>query len=76
MNAAARFSSLLGVLMIALGVVVALAPFLAPHLLHRPSVTPSRWLDMIFAFFFIVRGVMNVRLARRVDARGGGRPSP
>jgi hypothetical protein len=75
MSAGARFSSLLGALMIALGAVVALAPLLAPLLLHRPSITPSRWLDMVFAFFFIVRGVMNVRLARRIDARGGGRPS-
>ena len=76
MSATARFSSLLGVVMIALGVGVALAPFLAPHLFHRPSLTGSRWLDMIFAFFFIVRGVMNIRLARRLDARSGGRPSP
>ena len=75
MSAVTRFSFLLGVAMIALGAVVALAPLLAPLVLHRPSITPSRWLDMVFAFFFIVRGVMNVRLAQRMS-RGGTRPPP
>lgn len=73
MSAGTRFSFLLGVAMIALGAMVALAPLLAPLVLHRPSITPSRWLDMVFAFFFIVRGVMNVRLAQRMS-RGSTRP--
>lgn len=73
MSAGSRVSFVIGVVMIALGIVVALAPLLAPALLHRPSVTPSRWLDVVFAFFFIVRGVMNVRMAQRQRTRQGTR---
>jgi threonine/homoserine/homoserine lactone efflux protein len=69
MSRGARLSFILGMVMIALGVAVALAPILAPIVIHRPSVTPSRWLDVIFAFFFIVRGVMNIRFAQRSAAR-------
>jgi hypothetical protein len=60
----------LGALMIALGLFLALRPLMAPG---RP-VTNSRWLDMAFALFFLVRGAMNVRSARR--ARGPGAPPP
>ena len=74
MTGGARFSFLLGIVMIGLGVVVALAPLLAPVILHRPSITPSRWLDVVFALFFIARGAMNVRLAQRMGARSGARP--
>ena len=76
MSMAARFSLSVGAIMIALGVLVALAPLLAPVVLHRPSITPSRWLDMVFALFFIVRGVMNVRLAQRQTARARGSDGP
>jgi len=69
MTAGARLSFILGVIMMALGVAVAFAPLLAPIVIHRPSVTPSRWLDAVFAFFFIVRGWMNVRMARRRGVR-------
>jgi len=69
MSAGTRFSFVIGIVMIVLGIAVALAPLLAPTILHRPSVTPSRWLDVVFAFFFIVRGAMNVRMAQRQSAR-------
>ena len=60
----------LGLLMIALGLFLALRPLLAPG---RP-VTASRWLDIAFALFFLLRGAMNVRSARR--PRGPGAPPP
>jgi hypothetical protein len=60
----------LGLLMIALGLFLALRPLLAPG---RP-VTTSPWLDMAFALFFLVRGAMNVRGGRR--SRGPPAPPP
>jgi hypothetical protein len=52
----------LGVVMIVLGVVVASRPLWAPG---RP-LTGSVWMDMAFAALFLLRGVMNVKSARRV----------
>ena len=57
-----------GLLMIALGLFLAVRPLVAPG---RP-VTASRWLDMAFALFFLLRGALNVRSARR--ARAGATP--
>lgn len=51
----------LGVVMVALGVYVALRPLMYAG----QPITASRWLDMAFAAFFILRGAMNVRSARR-----------
>jgi uncharacterized membrane protein HdeD (DUF308 family) len=51
----------LGVIMIVLGAVVALHPLWAPG----RAVTGSVWMDMLFAALFLIRGVMNVRSARR-----------
>jgi hypothetical protein len=51
----------LGVIMIVLGAVVALRPLYAPG----RSLTGSPWMDMAFAVLFLLRGVMNVRSARR-----------
>jgi hypothetical protein len=51
----------LGVLMIALGLYVALRPLVAPG---RP-LTGRLWLDVAFAALFLLRGAMNVRSARR-----------
>ena len=58
----------IGLLMIALGLFLAVRPLVAPG---RP-VTASRWLDMAFALFFLLRGALNVRSARR--ARAGQTP--
>lgn len=56
---------ILGVLMIGIGAYIALRPLLGDG---RP-VTPSRWLDIAFSAFFIIRGSMNLRAARRWGAR-------
>ena len=61
----------LGVIMIALGAIVALRPLYAPG----RSLTGSPWMDMAFAVLFLLRGVMNVRSARRTvppQPRDGG----
>ncbi len=50
----------LGVVMIVLGLVV-----LGRSFLGDGPVTTSRGLDVAFALFFVVRGAMNVRVARR-----------
>ena len=51
----------LGWIMIALGLYVALHPLWS----HGKPVTTSLWLDMAFATVFLLRGVMNVRTKRR-----------
>ena len=51
----------LGVVMILLGAYVALHPLWS----HGRPVTTSIWFDMAFAALFLLRGVMNVRSARR-----------
>ena len=59
----------LGIIMIVLGAIVALRPLYAPG----RSLTGSPWMDMAFAVLFLLRGVMNVRSARRtVQPRDGG----
>lgn len=47
---------ILGVIMFALGLFVAVRPLFAPH-----SLTGQRWLDMTFAIVFMLRGAMNAR---------------
>ena len=56
-----KFKLALGVLMIGLGSYVAIRPLLPGH----RAITPSRWLDVVFAAFFIIRGAMHVRAALR-----------
>ena len=56
-----RLRIVLGVVMILLGSYVALHPLWANG---RP-ITTSIWFDMAFAALFLLRGVMNVRGARR-----------
>ena len=51
----------LGWIMIALGLYVALHPLSS----HGRPVTTSLWLDMAFAAVFLLRGVMNVRTKRK-----------
>jgi len=53
-----------GIVMILVGAFVALRPLWA----GRTPLTTSPWLDGAFAFFFLLRGVMNVRGARRRSA--------
>jgi hypothetical protein len=51
----------LGVVMMGLGAFVALRPLWA----GPAPLSSSRWLDAAFAFFFLLRGWMNVRSALR-----------
>lgn len=50
----------LGVILFALGAFVAVRP-----LWIKTPLTGARWLDMMFALVFMLRGAMNVRAARR-----------
>ena len=61
MTTRSRLTLGIGVVMLLLGAFVALRPLWAGP---RP-LSASRWLDAAFALFFMVRGWMNVRPARR-----------
>lgn len=59
----------LGVVMFVIGLYVAVRPLWT----HNATLTGARWLDMAFAIVFMLRGVMNVRVAvnrRRALAQG------
>lgn len=59
----------LGVIMFVIGLYVAVRPLWT----HNATLTGARWLDMAFAIVFMLRGVMNVRVAvnrRRALAQG------
>lgn len=60
-----RIVLVIGLAMMALGAYIALRPFWA----GRAPMSSSRWIDMAFAAFFLVRGLMNVQGARRALAR-------
>ena len=55
----------IGIAMMALGAFIALRPFWAGPV----PMSSSRWIDMAFAAFFLIRGLMNVQGARRALAR-------
>ena len=59
----------IGIAMMALGGYIALRPLWA----GPAPMSSSRWIDMAFAAFFLIRGLMNVQGARRALAR---MPSP
>lgn len=63
---------ILGAIMFALGVFLAARPLYAPG---RP-LTSSIWLDLVFALFFVLRGLMNIRAARRTTARRAAMQEP
>ena len=50
----------LGIVMFVIGLYVALHPLWA----HNATITGTRWLDMAFAIVFMLRGMLNVRVAR------------
>ena len=52
----------LGIVMVIIGGFLALHPLWA----RGRTVTPSLWLDMLMAAFFLLRGTMNLRSARRL----------
>jgi hypothetical protein len=57
----------LGVVMFGLGLFVAVRPLFT----HNAVLTGTRWLDMTFAFVFMVRGAINVRSVVRARAADG-----
>ena len=69
MTTRSRVVLAIGVVMFALGAYIALRPLWAGP---RP-LSASRWLDMAFAAFFMLRGWMNVRSARRQSSAVAGR---
>ena len=56
-----KFLLALGAILILIGLYLALRPLVGAG----TPVTSSRFLDMAFAVFFLIRGAMNVRVARR-----------
>lgn len=56
----ARGALVLGIVMIGLGIFVAIRP-----LWRAPPLTRSVLLDVAFAAFFVLRGMLNLRSARR-----------
>ena len=50
----------LGVIMFAIGLFVAIRPLWS----HNAVLLGARWLDLTFALVFMLRGVINVRVAR------------
>jgi len=69
-SARVTMALLTGVAMLAAGAFIALRPLWA----GRTPLTTSPWIDAAFAFFFLLRGTMNVRSARAPAA--GTRPAP
>ena len=55
----------LGVILCALGLFIALRPLFT----HNAVLTSARWLDVAFAFVFLVRGAMNIKSV--LNRRGG-----
>jgi hypothetical protein len=64
MNGRARITLGFGVVLIALGAFIAVRP-----LWTRVPITGTPLLDGAFALVFLVRGMMNVRRARRPQTR-------
>lgn len=61
----------IGSVMVTLGAFVALRPFWT----GPTPLTSSRWLDVAFAAFFLIRGAMTIRTALR-PPRPFGAPPP
>ena len=57
----------LGIVMFGLGLYIAVRPMFT----HNAILTGARWLDMTFAFVFMLRGAMNVRSVQRARAANG-----
>lgn len=67
-----RFVLLLGAIQVAVGVFIALRPLVG----SGAPLTSTRVLDMAFAAFFLIRGIMNMRTALRTPRRDPVPPPP
>jgi uncharacterized membrane protein HdeD (DUF308 family) len=67
MNRHWKLTMVLGVILFALGLFIAVRPLFT----HNATTTNSRWLDFAFAAVFMLRGVLNVKTAlrRRANAK-------
>jgi hypothetical protein len=65
-----RLTPIIGLILIGLGAYITLRPLLGA----RQPLTSSRWLDLAFAAFFLLRGVMSVRRNQRARARSEAPP--
>ena len=72
MRVRTRIILLLGAIQAGVGVFIALRPLVG----SGQPLTSSRALDMAFAAFFLIRGVMNMRTARRVPREPFPPPPP
>ena len=63
MSARWTVTLVLGVIMFAIGLFVAIRPLWT----HNAVLLGARWLDLAFAVVFMLRGVINVRTARRAS---------
>ena len=71
MSGRATIVLVIGVIMIALGAYIALR--LA--WMGGAPLTATRWLDFAFGAFFVFRGALNIRNARRMQAISGAPPA-
>lgn len=67
-----RFALFLGAVQVAVGVFIALRPLVG----SGAPLTSTRVLDMAFAAFFLIRGIMNMRAALRATPRVPDSPPP
>jgi uncharacterized membrane protein HdeD (DUF308 family) len=67
-----RFVLFLGAVQVAVGVFIALRPLVG----SGAPLTRTRVLDMAFAAFFLIRGIMNMRVAMRAAPRDPAPPPP
>ncbi len=67
-----RFILFLGAVQVAVGLFIALRPLVG----SGAPLTSTRVLDMAFAAFFLIRGIMNLRVSMRALSRVSAPPSP
>lgn len=70
MSGRATFVLVIGVIMVALGAYIALRLLW----MGGAPLTATRWLDFVFGAFFVFRGALNIRSARRMQAMAADRP--
>ena len=67
-----RFILFLGAIQVAIGVFIALRPLVG----SGSPLSSTRVLDMAFAAFFLIRGIMNMRTGLRAPRRDPAPSSP
>ena len=70
MKGRVMFVMVVGVIMVALGAYIALRLVW----MGGAPLTGRRWMDFSFGAFFVLRGALNIRSARRIQAIDAERP--